>query len=156
MSAVKCEPANVEVPDRRLDQPAGHRENGGAAGRKLDKAESLDQRITRTENRIAGRRATLAAQAGDAGGQVRRTLSSPLLIGVAAGAGFLIAQFAKRRRAAGIRDEREQIIVKPSLFASLTDALTMVTTLLAMLPLLRRPPSDAEVKDAQRDGTVES
>ena len=55
---------------------------------KADKPPSLEQRIKRTEDRISERRAALALRTGDVSGKVRKSLSSPLLIVGAAGAGL--------------------------------------------------------------------
>lgn len=104
--------------------------------------ESLDTRICRAEERIASRRDALAARAAVVNGRVRGKLSSPLLIVVAAGAGFVFAQFRRHRRSERPdererREDRPEVVMKPSIFSTLTDALTLATTVLAMMPLIR-------------------
>ena len=120
-----------------------------AAVRKPDKPASLQQRIKRTEERISDRRAALALRTADVNAKVRKSLSSPLLIIAAAGAGFVFAQFRKKRRPEK-EDRREPVVVKPSIFASITDALTLATTLLAMMPLIR-----SKAKEGVQEATGE-
>ena len=114
--------------------------------------ESLDARIQRTEQRIAKRRLVIVARTSDVTGQVRGNLGSPLLMLGAAGFGFVFAQFRRRRsRDEHKRDsERPEVVMKPSLFASITDALTLATTLLAMMPLIR-----SKAKEGVQEATGE-
>ena len=116
--------------------------------------ESLDQRINRLEERIGGHRDALALRTQSVGGGARKLLSSPFLIVAAAGAGFVVAQFRKRRRRPEREETLEPVVVKPSIFASLTDALTLATTLLAMMPLIRKK-AEQGAQDAQQ-GAPES
>jgi hypothetical protein len=130
-----------------------------SALRREQEPQSLDARIRNAEQRIATRRLVLAARASDVNGKVRRKLGSPLLILAAAGAGFVFAQF-KRRRGSGERDrdDKPEVVMKPSIFAVLTDALTLATTVLAMLPLIRSKAKDAAkegVQEAAVEGAVE-
>ena len=120
-----------------------------AAVRKPDKPASLQQRIKRTEERISDRRAALALRTAAINGKVRKSLSSPLLMVGAAGAGFVFAQFRKKRRPEK-EDRREPVVVKPSIFASITEALTLATTLLAMMPLIR-----SKAKEGVQEATGE-
>ena len=114
-------------------------------------AESLDSRIQRAEQRIAKRRLVLVARASDVNGKVRGKLGSPLLMLGAAGIGFVFAQFRRRRsRDERGRRDRPEVVMKPSVFASLTDALTLATTLLAMMPLIR-----SKAKEGVQEATGE-
>ena len=113
--------------------------------------ESLDSRIHRTEQRIAKRRLVLVARASEVNGKVRGKLSSPLLMLGAAGIGFVFAQFRRRRsRDERDRGERQEVTMKPSIFATVTDALTLATTLLAMMPLIR-----SKAKEGVQEATGE-
>lgn len=113
--------------------------------------ESLDSRIHRTEQRIAKRRLVLVARASEVNGKVRGKLGSPLLMLGAAGIGFVFAQFRRRRsRDERERRERPEVVMKPSIFASVTDALTLATTLLAMMPLIR-----SKAKEGVQEATGE-
>ena len=116
---------------------------------KPEKPEPLEARIKRTEERIADRRAALALRAADVNGKVRKSLSSPLLIVGAAGAGFVFAQFKKKPRPER-EERRKDIVAKPSIFATITDALTLATTLLAMMPLIR-----SKAKEGVQEATGE-
>ena len=116
---------------------------------KPEKRPSLEQRIKRTEERISDRRAALALRTADINGKVRKSLSSPLLMVGAAGAGFVFAQFRKKRRPEK-EDRREPVVVKPSIFATITEALTLATTLLAMMPLIR-----SKAKEGVQEATGE-
>ena len=98
---------------------------------------------------MSDRRAALALRTADVNGKVRKSLSSPLLIVAAAGTGFVFAQFRKKRRPER-EDRREPVVVKPSIFASVTDALTLATTLLAMMPLIR-----SKAKEGVQEATGE-
>lgn len=155
MSAVRREQLDndgVQAPaagDALADQVA--RTNDTTAEVKAEHRATLDERIKRTEDRIAGRRAVLAVRAGAVSGTVRKKLSSPLLIVGAAAAGFVFAQFKRKRSRAESDDHREQVVMKPSVFASLTDALTLATTLLAMLPMIR-----SKAKDGVQEATGEA
>ena len=116
-----------------------------------DAVGSLDSRIHRTEQRIAKRRLVLVARASDVNGKVRGKLSSPLLMLGAAGMGFVFAQFRRRRsRDERDRGERQEVTMKPSIFATVTDALTLATTLLAMMPLIR-----SKAKEGVQEATGE-
>ena len=113
--------------------------------------ESLDSRIDRTEQRIAKRRLVLVARASDVTGKVSGKLGSPLLMLGAAGIGFVFAQFRSRRsRDDREKRERREVVTKPSIFASITDALTLATTLLAMMPLIR-----SKAKEGVQEATGE-
>lgn len=135
-------------------QPEKSREHQASPAPRPHQPESLDKRIDRVEERIAGHRDALAVRTQSVGGGVRKLLSSPFLIVAAAGAGFVFAQFRKRRRRREREDTLEPVVVKPSIFASLTDALTLATTLLAMMPLIRKK-AEQGAQDAQQ-GAPES
>ena len=111
--------------------------------------ESLDSRIHRAEERIAKRRLVLVARTSDVNGKVRAKLGSPLLMMGAAAIGFVFAQF-RRGRAPEERRDRPEVVMKPSVFASITDALTLATTLLAMMPLIR-----SKAKEGVQEATGE-
>ena len=111
--------------------------------------ESLDARIDRAEQRIAKRRVVLAARTSDVNSKVRGKLGSPLLVVGAAAIGFVFAQF-RRSRARDEPRHRPEVVVKPSVFASITDALTLATTLFAMMPLIR-----SKAKEGVQEATGE-
>ena len=146
----KAEPIKSEIDKSEIDKSEIDKsEIDKAAVRKPDKPASLQQRIKRTEERISDRRAALALRTADVNAKVRKSLSSPLLIIAAAGAGFVFAQFRKKRRPEK-EDRREPVVVKPSIFASITEALTLATTLLAMMPLIR-----SKAKEGVQEATGE-
>jgi hypothetical protein len=104
---------------------------------------SLDERIRQTERQLAGRQSSIGVRAAALGRSVRENLSSPIALLVAAGAGFAIGQYSKRKKAEPTA-ESEPSSVRPSIFATLMDAITLATTVLAMFPAMRRePPGEA-------------
>ena len=149
-------PGQIESPAQPTPAAEKLREQVRTENRDREaKKESLNDRIRRTEKRIADRRLILAARTSDVTGKMRGTLASPLLMIGAAGAGFVLAQFHRRRDRDGRkrkreRDDRPEVVMKPSIFASLTDALTLGTTLLAMMPLIR-----SKAKEGVQEATGE-
>jgi hypothetical protein len=99
----------------------------------------LNQRIREAEQQLAGRQRSLGICTAALGRNLRETLSSPLTLVVAAGAGFAIGKFSKRKRAEP-RAERDPPSARPSIFVTLIDAITLAGTLVAMLPAIRREP----------------
>jgi hypothetical protein len=59
---------------------------------------------------------------------------------VAAGVGFAIGKFSKRKRAEPHADSAPAS-VRPSIFATLMEAITLASTVMAMLPARRREPA---------------
>jgi hypothetical protein len=141
-------PGDVAAAVRQTNDAA---EDRAAAEKSAKSVESLDDRIERAERRIAKHRLVLAARTGDVTGKVRGKLGSPMLVVIAAGAGFLFAQFRKRRGKDEVdRRDRPEVVMRPSMFATLTDALTLATTLLAMMPLIR-----SKAKEGVQEATGE-
>lgn len=130
-------------------QQHGHPQRHEGDAQPLEPLESLETRIHRTEQRIAKRKLVIAARKADVSGEVRGKLGSPLLVLGAAGIGFVFAQF-RRRRSREERRERPEVLMKPSMFATVTDALTLATTLLAMMPLIRSKAKEG-VQEATGD-----
>ena len=71
---------------------------------------------------------------------LREGLSSPITLLIAAGTGFALGQFSKRKRAEAHADS-DPPRARLSIFAMLMEALTLATTVMAMLPVLRREPA---------------
>lgn len=59
---------------------------------------------------------------------------------VAAGVGFAIGKFSKRKSAKA-HAECDPPSVRPSIFATLMEAITLASTVMAMLPARRREPA---------------
>jgi hypothetical protein len=78
---------------------------------------------------------------------LRETLSSPLTLLVAAGVGFAIGKVSKRKSAKPHADSAPPS-VRPSIFATLLEAFTLASTVMAMLPAMRRAP----VRDTEATG----
>lgn len=111
-----------------------------AAHRDSARPASLNQRIRESERQLAGRQRSLGLRAGALRRNLRQNLGSPIALIIAAGAGFAVGQFSKRKRAeAAPRSDPPSD--RPSLFATLMDALTLATTVMAMLPAMRREPA---------------
>jgi hypothetical protein len=107
----------------------------------------LNQRIREAEQRLAGRQRSIGFRAAALGRNLREKLSSPITLLVAVGAGFAIGQFSKRKRAEP-RADSDPPSTRPSIFATLMDAFTLATTVMAMLPAIRRQP----VRDTEATG----
>ena len=110
------------------------------ANRNSTRPASLNQRIREAERQLAGRQRSIGFRAAALGRSVRENLSSPIALLVAAGVGFAIGQFSKRKSAephAGT----DPPSARPSIFATLMDAFTLASTVMAMLPAIRREPA---------------
>jgi hypothetical protein len=101
---------------------------------------SLDRRIREAEQRLAGRQRSTGVHAAAVGRNLREGLSSPITLLIAAGTGFALGQFSKRKRAEA-RADSDPPRARLSIFAMLMEALTLAPTVMAMLPALRREPS---------------
>ena len=123
------------------------------------KQPSLNARVSELETRIDGRRKAIAARASSLLQGAGRKLSSPVTLLLAVGGGvalgyftrYLLAKAKTRRPSARARDEGPEIVARPSIFATLLDAFTLITTVLSMvpafaqlLPSFRRAPDGAE------------
>lgn len=102
---------------------------------------SLDRRIRETEDRLARRRETVGFRAASLGRNLREKLSSPLAVLVAAGAGFAIGHFS-RCNTAQTQADGDSGTPRQSVFATLLEAFTLASTVIAMLPVLRQEPAD--------------
>ena len=98
---------------------------------------TLNQRIRLAERQLAERQRSIGICIGALGRNLREILRSPLTVLVAAGAGFGLGQFSKRQRQEPA-PESEPVSARPSLFATLLDAFTLASSVMAMLPPLRR------------------
>jgi hypothetical protein len=120
-----------------------------AADRKAREPVSLDRRIREVEVRLAGRQAAIGSRSAALGRNVRESLGSPIALLAAAGAGFAIGQFSKRKRAEPHADSAPAS-TRPSILATALDALTLATTVMALLPAMRRAPA----RDPERTGEM--
>ena len=107
----------------------------------------LNQRIREVEQQLAGRQRSIGFRAAALARNLREKLSSPITLLVAAGAGFAIGQFSKRKRAEP-HTGTDPANTRPSIFATLMDAFSLATTVMAMLPAIRREP----VRDPEATG----
>lgn len=98
---------------------------------------SLNQRIYDVEQHLAGRQRSIGIRAGALGRDLREKLISPSGLLVAAGAGFAIGHFSKRKSRES-HPAGEPASARPSIFATLLDGFTLAGTVMAMLPALRR------------------
>ena len=110
------------------------------AHRESAKPAPLGTRIREAEQRLADRQRSTRVRAAALGRALHDGLSSPITLLVAAGAGFTLGQFSKRKRAQ-TRADADPPPARPPRFAALMDALSLVTTVMAMLPALRREPA---------------
>jgi hypothetical protein len=101
---------------------------------------SLDRRIRETEQRLADRQRSAGVHAAALDRTLREGLSSPITLLIAAGAGFALGQFSRRRRARACPDG-EPPRAGRSILAALMEALTLASTVMAMLPARRREPA---------------
>lgn len=117
------------------------------ANRNSTRPASLNQRIREAEGQLAGRQKSIGFRTAALGRNLRETLSSPMAFLVAAGVGFAIGKFSKKRSAEPHAD-RAPVSVRPSIFATLMEAITLASTVMAMLPAIRREP----VRDTEATG----
>lgn len=101
---------------------------------------SLNRRIREAEQRLAGRQRSTGVHAAAVGRNLREGLSSPITLLIAAGAGFALGQLSKRKRAQA-RADSDPPRARVSIFAMLMEALPLATTVMGMLPALRREPA---------------
>lgn len=111
------------------------------AGRESGPRVSLERRIREVEARLADRQRAVGAGAAALESGVRAAMTSPLALLAAVGAGFAIGQYSKRRRAAP-QVASGPAVVRPSIFATLMEVLTLASTVMAILPALRRRPEE--------------
>jgi hypothetical protein len=97
------------------------------------------RRIHEVEQRLAGRQRLTGVHAAAVGRNLRQGLSSPFTLLIAAATGFALGQLSKRNRAAA-RADGDPPRPRRSIVAALMDALTLATTVMTMLPALRRKP----------------
>ena len=118
---------------------------------------SLNQRVSDAEQRITGRQKAIGERAVTVFGNVREKLNSPVTLLLAVGGGIGLGYFTRHRmETAASRPpdpEPEGVAGRPSIFATLLDAFTLVSTVLAIVPSLaalvpsfRREP-DVEAGD---------
>jgi hypothetical protein len=101
---------------------------------------SLDRRIRQAEQRLADRQRSTGVHAAALGRTLRGALSSPVTLLIAAGAGFALGQFSKRRGARACPDGDPPRAGR-SIFATLMEAITLASTVMAILPARRREPA---------------
>jgi hypothetical protein len=117
------------------------------ADRDSPRPTSLNQRIRQTEQQLAGRQRSIGLRAAALGRGVREKLSSRTALLVAAGTGFAIGQFSKRKNAKAHFDSGPPS-ARTSIFATLMDAFALASTVMAFLPVIRRAP----VRDTEAAG----
>lgn len=103
---------------------------------------SLNRRVSDVEQRIAGRQKAFGERALTVLGSVREKLSSPVTLLLAVGGGIGLGYFMRHKMETASNRTRspapEAVAVRPSIFATLLDAFTLVSTVLAMVPSFRR------------------
>ena len=108
---------------------------------------SLNQRIRETEHQLADRQRSVGLRAAALRRSFRAGLGSPITLLVAGGVGFAVGQFSKRK----LRAPHAGTALpgaRPSFVATLLEAFTLATTVMAMLPARRRgPPCDVAPAD---------
>ena len=99
---------------------------------------SLNERVGEVEQRIAGRQKAIGERAATIFGSVREKLSSPVTLLLAVAGGIGLGYFTRHRMETGSSrapDPKPDVVaVRPSIFATLLDAFTLVSTVLAMVP----------------------
>jgi len=107
-----------------------------ARGRGAGRSTSLDKSIGEVEQRLADRRGSIGVRYRALGVNLREKLGSPIAFLIAAGTGFALGQFSKRKSAKSDLDSgtgRGRVWT----FAMLLDAFSLASTVMAMLPVLR-------------------
>ena len=99
---------------------------------------SLNERVSDVEQRIAGRQKAIGERAATIFGSVREKLSSPITLLLAAAGGIGLGYFTRHRmETASSRAPdrgRDVVEVRPSILATLLNAFTLISTVLAMVP----------------------
>lgn len=109
-----------------------------ARGRERETSLPLRSRIRAAERQLAQRQADVRSHAAALGRGARASLGSPAALLAGVGAGFALGLFTKRRRASPRPPPVEPAAARPSIFASLLDAVTLVTTVMSLFPALGR------------------
>lgn len=110
--------------------------NDAAPGREPAMSAPLKLRIRAAERQLAERRADVRSHSAALGRSARASLGSPAALLAGVGAGFALGLFTRRRRASSPRPPIELPTARPSIFASLLDAVTLVSTVMALFPAL--------------------
>ena len=100
----------------------------------------LRVRIRAMERQLAGRQSAVRSHAVALGRGARASLGSPAALLAGVGAGFALGLFTKRDRSRPRSPPPpapvEATAARPSIFASLLDAVTLVTSVMALFPAL--------------------
>ena len=112
--------------------------NDAAPGREPAMSAPLKLRIRAAERQLAERQADVRSHSAALGRSARASLGSPAALLAGVGAGFALGLFTRRRRASSPPQHSEPTTVRPSVFASLLDAVTLVTTVMSLFPALGR------------------
>ena len=100
-------------------------------------ADSLDQQILDVELRLMQRRRSSRQHGAALRQRLRDTLSSPLMLLVAAGVGFALGPWSWRRKAAP--SVAQGAGGGPSLLSTIMKALTLAGAVMAILPAAKTP-----------------